>query len=313
MTDSTFTPDFDYAPAHPELLTLRAALKARDWAGVRALYDPAGWDARNLIALDVSEQEGSEVVLREVVARDPDDLVAATMLGMRLVEIGWRIRTGYRAQHVSADQFASFHAYLREAEQILISVCARDPGQVSAWYERLPTARGLQLGVSEARRRYERLSEVAPNFMPAQAQLLQTLCPKWSGDFPTMHAFAAQCAQEAPGGSLNAVAVVEGHIEHWADLKAPEAGQYLADEAVRAEIRAAGERSILHPDYQRTAGWVRTMSTFALGYSLIGDWSAAKRCFLELGPCGSRRFWEVLNGGAEAAFARNRAKAMEQG
>jgi hypothetical protein len=143
MTDSTFTPNFDRAAAYPLLGTLRTALRDRDWDAVRALYDPADWDLRNLLVLDASEQEGSEVLLREVVARDPDDLVAATMLGVRLVEIGWRIRTSARAQQVSGAQFSSFFAYLREAEQILISVCARDPGIVSAWYERVVTARGL--------------------------------------------------------------------------------------------------------------------------------------------------------------------------
>jgi hypothetical protein len=128
-----------------------------------------------------------------------------------------------------------------------------------------------------------------------------------------MHAFATRCMQEAPAGAHNAAVVIEGHVEHWLDLKSPESGQYMADEAVRAEIRTAGERSVLHPDFQKTAGWVRTMSDFALGYSLIADWTPAKRCFTELGTFGEARFWENLRDGAAVAFARNRAKAMEHG
>jgi hypothetical protein len=313
MTDSDFRPNFDRAAAYPELVTLRTALRAHDWAGVRAVYEAADWDGRNLLVVDASEQEGVQSFLREVVARDPDDLVAATMLAVRLVEMGWNIRTGARAKNVSSAQFTAFFEHLREAEQVLISVCARDSGLTSAWYERMVTARGLQLGVSEVRRRYARLTDVTPHFAPAQSQLLQTLCPKWSGDYPTMHAFAAQCAQEAPAGAINAMVVVEGHVEHWSELKSPASAEYLADESVKSEIRAAGERSVLHPDFRRSTGWVRAMSTFALGYSLISDWTTAKRCFTELGPFADERFWYYLRDGAEKAFLRNRAKAMEQG
>jgi hypothetical protein len=312
MTDSNFRPNFDRAAPYPELVTLRAALRAHDWGAVRALYDPADWDTRNLLISDASDQEDVQSFLRDVVTRDRDDLVAATMLATRTVVMGWGIRTTARAKNVSAAQFRAFFEHLREAEQVLISVCARDPGLTSAWCERLVTARGLQLGLSEARRRYARLAEVTPHFAPAQSQLLQMLCPKWSGDFPTMHAFATQCVEQAPAGSLSGVVVVEGHLEHWLDLKGAERDQYL-DDAVRDQIRAAGERSVLHADFRHVPGWVGAMSTFALGYSVIGDWTAAKRCFTELGPFASERYWENWTDGADKHFLRNRAKAMEQG
>jgi len=313
MATTKFTPSFDNAAAYLEVAALRTAIRAHDWPAVRELYDPLDWDTRQLLVFDVADQEGVERFLREVIERDPDDLVATTMYAVRQVVMGWNVRTAARAKNVSRQQFETFFRYLRQAEETLIWVCAKDPGNVVAWTERVVTARGLELGPSEARRRYDRLADRVPHFLPAQAQLLQQLCPKWSGDFATMHAFAQRCMQDAPAGAQNGMLVVEGHVEHWLDLESGKDAEYLGTEQVRTEIRAAGERSVLHPDFRRTPGWVRTMSMFALGYSLISDWTRAKRCFTELGPYADKRGWDYLNGGAEEAFARNRAWAMERG
>ena len=313
MTSNDFAPTFDNAAAYPEVAALRAAIGARDWAAVRALYDPLGWDARQLLVFDAADQDGVERFLREVIERDPEDLVATTMYAVRTVVMGWNVRTTARAKDVSQRQFEIFFDHLRQAEEALMWVCARDPGNVVAWCERVVTARALQLGQSEARRRYDRLVEQVPHYLPAQTQLLQQLCPKWSGDFATMHAFARQCTQDAPGGAHNGMLVVDGHVEHWLDLEPGQDAEYLASEEVKADIRAAGERSVLHPDFQHTAGWVRTVSMLALGYSLIGDWSLAKRCFMELGPYADLRGWGYLGGGAAQAFVRYRSTALERG
>src|SRR5690606_17586892 len=147
----------------------------------------------------------------------------------------------------------------------------------------------------------------------AQSSLLQELCPKWHGDFPTMHAFAAECTAAAPPGAHNAALVVDGHIEHWAELSEGEYEKYFQNPAVRQEIMAAAERSVLHPNFDRGIGWVYPMSMFALAFSLLEEWTLAKRCFLELGPYASEWGWQYFSSGAEAAFVRNRAKAVERG
>jgi hypothetical protein len=308
-----FVPSFDQAAAYPEVAALRAALSAGDWAAVRALHDPLPWEGRQLLVFDAAEQDGVERFLRSVIERDPHDLVATTMYAVRLVVMGWSVRTGARAKDVSDEQFKVFFDHLRQAEEILLWACARDPMSATAWCERVVTARGLQLGQSEARRRYERAVRHLPHYLPAQSQLLQQLCPKWSGDFATMHAFARQCTEQAPPGAHNGVLVVEGHVEHWLELESGKDAEYITSEAVKAEIRMAGERSVLHPDFRRTPGWVRTVSTFALGFSMIRDWPQAKYCFTMLGPYADRRNWDYLNGGAEQAFAHHRALAMEHG
>jgi hypothetical protein len=309
-----FTPDFRLRAAYPEVAAAEDAIRAGDWPAFRACYDAVPkWQGRQLIMGAANEVAGSETFLKSVIERDPEDLVATTMYANRLINIGWEIRTDKRAKYVSAEQFAAFHKYLREAEQILIWVCARDPSFVPAWTNRLATSRGLELGQAETRRRYDHVARHDPHNMSAQNSLLQELCPKWHGSLEAMHAFASERAAAAPPGAHNAVLIVDAHVEHWASLPNTESETYFDRPNVRQEIMAAAERSVLHPDFDRGMGWVYPMSMFALGFCLISEWTLAKRCFLELGPYADDWGWQYLKGGAEAAFIRCRAWAMERG
>jgi hypothetical protein len=102
-------------------------------------------------------------------------------------------------------------------------------------------------------------------------------------------------------------------VEHWADVRHRKSGTYFRDEAVRQEIRAAGERSVLHPDFDRGVGWVYAMSMFALGYAMVEDWTLAKECFTRLGPYGLEWGWHHLGEDAAAEFVLRRAMALERG
>jgi hypothetical protein len=313
MTSANFTPTFDSWAAYPQAVAARQAFVSGDWPGFRARYDAAaGWRERWTIMGVTYGLDGSEHFLKSVIERDPDDLVATTMYGTRLVHIGWSIRTAQRARHVSPEQFEAFHRYLRDAEEVLSWVCAQDPGFVPAWLERLNVARGLGLGQSEARRRYEHVIQLDPHNLDAQTILLQQLCPKWGGTFATMHAFAAENAAAAPAGAHNAALVVDAHMEHWLDLESGKDAKYMHSDAVRAEIVAAGERSVLHPDFDRGVGWVYPMSMFALGYVMVKEWSLAKRCFLALGPYADDWCWQYLGDPAEE-FAKWRTQALRRG
>lgn len=312
MSDD-FTPDFSRRTLYPEVAAAEVALQTEDWPAFRAVFDRAqGWRLRAYLMELTDGMDGSERFLRKVIERDPEDLVATTMYAGRLVILGWNIRTAKRAKDVSREQFAAFHDHLRQAEQILIWVCARDPSFVPAWLERVTISRGLGLGQSESRRRYSRLAAHDPHNVQAQASLLQELCPKWHGDFPTMHAFAAQCAAEAPPGAHNAALIIDGHLEHWTELDKAEADQYFSQESVQQEILAAAERSVLHPSFDRGVGWVYPMSTFAFAFTMMGDWTNAKRCFVELGPYADAFGWNYL-GDHEKTFVKWRAAALEHG
>lgn len=307
-------PTADLAAAYPVVAGWRAALAARDWPAIRASYAPLDWTGRALLLRTIKETRDAAPFLREVVAREPADTLAATALAHCLVKLGWDIRSAARARYVSQQQFAAFHDHLRRAEQLLIDATAREPENVVAWTERLATARGLGLGQAEARRRYDRLAEHNPHHLPAQSYLLQQLCPKWSGSFEQVHQFARQCMLAAPPGAPNAVLVVIAHFEvalERAD-KSGSVAEYFHAAQVRQEITEAAQRSVLHPDFRHDYDWVQVRNTFAAAFCLAGEYPAAAAQFAALGPLLSEFPWNYL-GSPVRQFTAQRDHAVRKG
>lgn len=303
-------PDFDRASAYPEIHWLRQAAASADLPSIREqLAAQPPYTDVSLLIRTVVEADGIEHPLRALVATAPDDVLALTLLGAREIEIGWGIRTASRAKNVSRRQFADFHAHLRTAEQLLIRATALDPACAAAWTERLNTARGLELGQNEARRRLDQLLKHHPHHFTGQARLLQQVCPKWGGSWDDAHGFARQSMLAAPPGTLNGGLVAEAHLEHWLDLGREEGAAYLRRPHVHAELAEAAERSVGHPGFVRAHGWVTVEGTFAVLFSLIGDTSRAARHFRALGNLASEWPWSYLGDPAES-FVRHRATAL---
>ena len=299
--------NYDPLAPYPEIKRAEQAMRLGDWATVRAVYGTLPWDGRTSLVRTADRHV--EDFLTGLVAHNPSDTLAATMLAESLVDKGWTIRTSARATHVAKEQFAALHDCLRQAERLLIDVTAREPGNVAAWVIRLITARGLELGQSEARRRYDRASAHAPHLMQAQTQMLQQLCPKWGGSFERMHEFAWNCTMSAPEGAPNGIAVADGHIEHWMDLDSAESARYFADPSVRQEIQQAAARSVLHPRFGQPYGWVSVRNSFAMVLCLIDDYPSAGRQFEALGNLATEGPWHYL-GNAEQEFRRKRSMAL---
>ena len=294
-------PDFDAGAAYPEVNPLRAALAAGDWPAVRDIFaglDPA---ARTLLVRFGGDQEGVGPFLHRVHAAEPTDPLAGALLGGHLIAAGWRIRSSYRAKHVSRDQFAQFHDHLRRAEQVLIDVTARHPDDAAAWTHRITNSRGLELGQSESRRRYDQLSRHHPHHLAAQGSLLQQLCPKWSGSWQEAHAFAQECTLAAPPGAPNAVLVAEAHLEQAFDGVRRKAVDHLRQPQVTREINEAAQRSVWHPDFRNGPGWVWVRTTFAVAFSLIGDHASAAAQYTQLGGVAD-----------EVWYFRDPAKAIQK-
>jgi hypothetical protein len=305
-------PNLDPFAATPSLAVVKEAvdvLAARDWAGFKARFLGLDWQRRSYIGHGLDRGNGLEEYLRAVQAQDPGDVLPPTLLAGVLIDVGWDIRGGGRANQVSQEQFRMFHDYLRQAELLLVDVIAREPGMVLAWELRLITARGLSLGNSEARRRYDQLSRYDPHSLYAQRQMIQVMAPKWSGSLEKLHAFAKECSQGVPPGALNFSMVAEAHIEHWLDLSSPDDDVYMSSIPVRADLREAANASVFHPAFQRVPGWVTAVSAFAMAFSLAQDWAPAAACFRTLGPFGSEWPWQYLRGGPTTAIVQNRQKA----
>lgn len=303
----------DPAAAHPELATLRAALRRHDWPACRAVLAAATLSGRTWLISGVSDEPGIEQGLRHVLRADPADSAAAALLAHHLIDIGWTVRSGMRAEHVGAEQFEIFHGWLRRAEAVLIDAVAREPRDPALWVARLATARGLELGPAETRRRYDRLLVAGPQDYAGQCQYLQSLCPKWGGTWPQAHAWAAATTAAAPLGGPQGALVAMAHLENWLELAREDRGRadaYLRTDAVRDGIAHAAHRSVWHADFRHEPGWVLAASTFAMAFSLMDERPAAGSVFAMLGPLASRTPWTYLGEEPETVVREMRARSL---
>ncbi|WP_231953582.1 hypothetical protein [Actinoplanes derwentensis] len=269
----------DPAAAYPKVAVLRTALDSGDWPACRETLDTAEPVERTCLTAVAADTEGIADFLRGVLTGDPSDGAAGALLG----------------RHLAGD------ARFVDAERLLVDAAARSPLDPAIWTVRLRTARGLRLGPSEARRRYDRLAEIDPQHVPGQSQYLRYLCGQ---DPAAAYEFARTASAEAPPGSLSPVLLAEYHLDRYV---AADRGHF-GDETVRAELAEAADRSVTHPDFRHTHGWVRVTSTFAMAYALIGDQQAAAELFGALGELDSAQPWDLL-GDPATVISRYRKRA----
>lgn len=294
----------------PELAPLRDAAARGDWPATAEFFARLDTEEdRSFAAGCLADVDGVEHYLERAVASGPQDPLPGVLLAERWVRVGWNIRSRAQAAYVSRDQFEQFHTWLRKAEQLLIDVCAEHPSDAHAWTVRVTSARGLQLGHAEARRRYDRLSAHHPHHYPAQTQLLQNVCPKWGGTWETAHGFARTCAAEAPDGSHAGALVALAHVEHWIELDGIERSAYMRGVTVRNDLRFAAQVSVLHKEYRPGFHGIDAHSAFALAFSLGGHHADALPHFLELGDRVSESPWSYLPD-PSAAFVKYRKAAL---
>jgi len=303
-------PSFDVYENTPELIPLRDAVNAGDWMAVRGFLGRLGSVDDLITGMNtVAMIDGSERLLEWAAQQFPADPLPRTILAKRYLIIGWDIRGAALAKHVSREQFDQFHAWLRRAEQLLIQVCAEQPAYAPAWYVRITLARGLELGQTEARRRYDRLRAHHPHVYGAQAALLQQLCPKWGGSWEAAHGFAVEATREAPDGAMTGVLVADAHIEHWLSL-GDQGGAYMRGVNVLQDLRNAAAISLRHPAYRPDLSSVAAHSTFALAFSLGGHHADAAPHYAALGERASEHPWAYLGDG-KAAFRKFSKSARE--
>jgi hypothetical protein len=292
---------------------LRDATQAGDWATVSGFFARfSGNDEHSFGSSVVMAVPSAEPMLRTAVQREPGSGLAPVLLAAHLVQRAWTARTSARATHVSRAQFAEMHEYLRQAERILIDVTAREPANALAWHTRLSTSRGLGLGQSESRRRYDRLAAHHVPHLSAQRNLLQQLCPKWGGSWEAAEAFVRECTAAARPGAPEGVLVADLHLERWLDLGTTDGVKHLRQPSVHEELAAAAAASVLHPAYRSRFGWVSAHSTFAMVFSLIGDEPRAAGHFRALDGRAGEIPWAYLPDPV-AELQRRRARALAKG
>ncbi|MFI9486388.1 hypothetical protein ACIG47_08340 [Promicromonospora sp. NPDC052451] len=234
-------------------------------------------------------------------AVDDGTPLARTLRAVRYVTVGWSIRTRLRAEHVSAAQFEQFFDWLRRAERVLFEVCSEHPHFVPAWEARITTARGLQLGHGEARRRYDRLAALDPAVFAAQRAYLQQILPKWSGSWEDASRFVEECAAGAAPGALASALVADYAVERAFDDDGP------VPSAMVERVRTAAAATVLHPDHVRTAATATAHSTFALFFTLAKLPAEAWPHFEALGDAPVEGLWGGLHPFRKARAAAARA------
>jgi hypothetical protein len=164
---------------------------------------------------------------------------------------------------------------------------------VPAWEIRITTARGLELGAGETRRRYDRLAALDPQVFAAQQACLQQIVPKWGGSWEQASQFVAECAAGAEPGSLGHLLVVDLAIERSVD------GEKTVPPAMIDRVREAAARSVWHPHHRPGAATATAHANLALFFSTAGLPADAWHHFDALGNSPVEGMWSYYNGAAE--------------
>ncbi|GII99023.1 hypothetical protein CLV28_1664 [Sediminihabitans luteus] len=293
-----------------DLLGVLAAARAGDWGTVRAhlIGAPEVDDALFVLGL-AAEVDELESALEDAHADGRvDDPWVGAMLGSRRTVVAWRHRTHARARDVSREQFEHFRVGLVRAEQVLIKTCAEHPDFVPAWHARLATARGLELGASESRRRYDRLAAYAPHAYRPQLGHLVQLAPRWGGSAEATLSFARDRGRAAPPGAAAAALPARAHVEialdHGTSIE-----EHLGTPEVRAEVLAAS-RQVLLPDGSPDLARLQAHADLAFALSFGGLHDEAAPHFAALPIVWPESPWGYVDRPHEV-FVEMRRRALE--
>jgi hypothetical protein len=296
--DAAPTAEFFDPWAHlPDGAALRAACEAGDVAAalatMRGLSSPDDTAAALWTIASHSVDQDPPALTEAIEAADDGTPLARTLRAARYVTKGWAARSGARAKFVAATQFEQFHDWLRRAERILFDVCSQHPGYVPAWEVRITTARGLELGAGETRRRYDRLAALDPQVFAAQQACLQQIVPKWGGSWEQASTFVTECAAQAEPGSLGHLLVVDLAIERWVD------GEKTVPPAMIDRVRQAVAQSVWHPRHRKGAATATAHANLALFFSIAGLPEEAWHHFDALDNSPVEGMWSYYNGTTE--------------
>jgi hypothetical protein len=195
---------------------------------------------------------------------------------------------------------------LEFAESCLAEVTERDPDDPTPWMYLVLTGRARQVGIAETGRRFRQAIARHPWHRMAHEHMLLQLCPKWGGTFTEMHGFAAQALADMPAGNPLGALTAVAHLEHWLEIPDGRETAYIRKPDVVAELRAAADRSVWHPEYTLQPGWPTPHNLFAMAFWLAGDWQSAGQQFDIIGDLVTEWPWAYLgDAGRRFAVARD--------
>ncbi|WDZ85176.1 DUF4034 domain-containing protein [Micromonospora cathayae] len=302
----------DPAMGEPTARELITALERRDWRTARDLLTPVTDPDDHAFHVSVAaDVPGVQEWIREWVEAEPRSTLPLLVQGAHAVYWAWEARGAQAASRTSQEQFREFWRRLKFAENCLDEVAARDPDDTTARAFLVTSARGRQVDRAEADRRFGEVVERHPGHRIAHEQMLQYRCAKWSGSHEEALEFARTASAGAPAGTPLGQLVSAAHLEVWLRLPAGEDDEYLRSDEVVAELNAAADHSVRHPDHRPRPGWPTLHNSFAMAFTLAGDHDSAAGQFAVIGDRVTNWPWQYLSGGTVTAFTRWRRVVTE--
>ena len=272
------------------------------------------WDMRNFYVTELSRISGRPQWLDEWVAARPGSALPLLFRGAHGVMWAWEARGAARAKYVKEDAWPLFHARLVEADKDLAKAAGLDERDPSPWAHSMTVARGLSLGQSELRRRFDEAHRRDPLNGAACVSMIQGTARKWGGSNEAMLQFARWASGEAPDGHPVHKVVALAHIEMWLDAPKGDAQQtYFRSTAVKEEVLEAARRGILSPNYERKGSVLSwpDRNVFAFSFRLMREYAAQLEQMRLIGPHVEEFPWQY-QGKPVQKYEEHRQMAFKQ-
>lgn len=307
-------------PAVPLLAGDETALRFRDQLAAghwREFHDflesVTDTDIRHFYIQGLSEISGRPEWMDEWVAACPRSALPLTFRGRHATSWAWEARGSARAKYVKEDAWPVFYNRLVAGDQDLALAAALDERDPAPHAFGIWTAMGLSLGQPEVARRYGEVARRDRLNIGAAYAMIQATARKWGGSHDAMFGFAREVSASAPEGHSAHKAIALAHIEKWLDEDRDEQPRYFLAPEIKAEIRAAADRSIRSPRYAR-AGSVLSWSdrnVFAFCFRLMRDYDAQLAQMQIIGSRITKTPW-AYQGEAGVVYERARQRAISE-
>jgi hypothetical protein len=269
------------------------------------------WDHRHFYVNSLSKISGRPGWLDEWVAARPGSAVPFLFRGSHGINWAWEARGSGRAKTVKEDAWPVFQARLVDADRDLARAAALDERDPTPFARGIWVAMGLSLGQPEIRRRFGEAERRHHLNGAANYALVQALARKWFGSHEEMFEFARWVSAQAPDGHSGHKMTALAHLEQWLDLPRESQPSYFLAEPVKAEIRAAADRSVRSPSYAAGLLAPTDRNVFAMCFRLMHDYGAQLEQMRLIGPLITPHPWHY-QGNPGQAYARARLLALQK-
>ncbi|GAA1414403.1 hypothetical protein GCM10009601_02180 [Streptomyces thermospinosisporus] len=284
------------------VLALIEAAEAGDWEAVKAALAPFDPGRDHAVLGELATLDGVQDWIVRAAEEDKEHRATALLIsGARHIRWGWEARTAERAVNVTREQWQIFYERLRIAEDHLLEAAELRPEWITPWRHLLTSARGMSLGNPVAETRRDAALRRDPLDLASHCEWLSQLQPRWGGEPGQALQYARETYAAAPDGHRLGCILAMAYIEEWVESDDKDV---LQQPRIRAELRQAAERSILHHAYERRLGWQGDYNMFAMALSLAGS-STASHVFRELDGAYTEWPWTYM-AAPQRAYARFR-------